>query len=569
MNNQFNNTNAPSQNASPKITATSTTNPSLFGVSGNYNAFGVPSYASPFPQNVRVGSSNPNMPPQPSGPYLSSGFVYQPLPPNAIPFYMPTPPPVFPYSFNTMPNPMPVPSNNRVNSNSPADLKAIEDYIVSLLNQSKISDPEENRSISNSMLNPTVQQVNDSVATKTISKEEKVEIPSGQNVISNLNTASSPGQNSVNSAPQLNENQESNKKKNGKSSKRDKHKDKPQNFDELTTNIMELFNSLKPSSTDISTRVKLLSKLQKLVTTEWPDANPNLHLFGSSANEFGFNNADIDISLIIDESKSGQERNVVQTLGELLKKKQMRNVKTLPRARVPIVKFSDPTSNISCDICINNLLALQNTQLLADYSRIDPRVQPLGIVIKYWAKRRQINEPYQGTLSSYAYILMVLNFLQQRKPPIIPCLQQYHDPDDPLPLQRVELDGFDCYYYKKIDRLKDFGKENKETLGELLFGFFKWISCEFDWDNMVLSVRTGKFLTKVEKHWDKKVEDSRDHVYLTIEDPFEISHNLGRIVDLENIKVLKYEFDRAFRLLSRNETLKTVFKRFTPNEEKM
>ncbi len=242
----------------------------------------------------------------------------------------------------------------------------------------------------------------------------------------------------------------------------------------------------------------------------------------------------------------------------------------IPRGRCSdSIAITHPFSNISCDICINNHLALHNTQLLADYSKIDPRVQPLGFVVKYWAKRRQINEPYQGTLSSYAYILMVLHFLQQRKPAVIPCLQQFHDPEDPLPHQRVDVDGYDCYYYKKIDRLKDFGKENKETVGELLYAFFRWYACEFDWDNAVISVRTGKFLSKVEKHWDHKTEDSRDNFYLTIEDPFEITHNLGRIVDVENLKVLKYEFDRGYRLLSRSETLKTVCKRFTSNEEKL
>jgi hypothetical protein len=36
----------------------------------------------------------------------------------------------------------------------------------------------------------------------------------------------------------------------------------------------------------------------------------------------------------------------------------------------------------------------------------------LAYVIKHWAKRRRINCPSEGTLSSYGYILCLIHFLQ-------------------------------------------------------------------------------------------------------------------------------------------------------------
>lgn len=48
------------------------------------------------------------------------------------------------------------------------------------------------------------------------------------------------------------------------------------------------------------------------------------------------------------------------------------------------------------------------------YSRVDPRVRQLAYVVKYWARRRHINNASEGTLSSYAYILLILHFLQVR-----------------------------------------------------------------------------------------------------------------------------------------------------------
>ena len=74
----------------------------------------------------------------------------------------------------------------------------------------------------------------------------------------------------------------------------------------------------------------------------------------------------------------------------------------LPSARVPIVKFVDRASRLQCDICVNNLLALNNTALLGAYARADGRVRPLVATVKYWAAQRKVNEPYRGTLSSCA-----------------------------------------------------------------------------------------------------------------------------------------------------------------------
>lgn len=62
------------------------------------------------------------------------------------------------------------------------------------------------------------------------------------------------------------------------------------------------------------------------------------------------------------------------------------------------------TAGIACDIGIENRLAIENTRLLLTYATIDPaRVRTLVLFLKVWAKRRRINSPYRGTLSSCEY----------------------------------------------------------------------------------------------------------------------------------------------------------------------
>ena len=56
-------------------------------------------------------------------------------------------------------------------------------------------------------------------------------------------------------------------------------------------------------------------------------------------------------------------------------------------------------------------------------SEIDPRVRALSFVVKHWAKKRYLNDPAAGTLSSYGFILCVIHFLQTRPVPLVPNLQ--------------------------------------------------------------------------------------------------------------------------------------------------
>lgn len=81
-------------------------------------------------------------------------------------------------------------------------------------------------------------------------------------------------------------------------------------------------------------------------------------------------------------SKSGHSLSNIVTYLVLETKFQ---VKTLPHARIPIVKLSlDPSPGlpygISCDIGFENRLALENTRLLMSYASVDPlRVRTLVI----------------------------------------------------------------------------------------------------------------------------------------------------------------------------------------------
>ncbi|KAB2052283.1 hypothetical protein ES319_A12G109800v1 [Gossypium barbadense] len=302
----------------------------------------------------------------------------------------------------------------------------------------------------------------------------------------------------------------------------------------LNAPLLAIYESLIPPKEEKTKQQQLLALLEKLVWKEWPQAK--LFPYGSCVNDFGVSRSDIDICLALNEDINNKSE-ILLKLADILQSDNLQNVQALTRARVPIVKLMDPVTGISCDICINNVLAVVNTKLLRDYAQIDARLRQLAFIVKHWAKSRGVNETYRGTLSSYAYVLMCIHFLQQRRPAILPCLQGMEK------TYNITVDNIECAYFDQIEKLHNFGSSNKETVAQLVWGFFNYWAYGHDYANSVISVRTGSIISKQEKDWTRRIGNDR-HL-ICIEDPFETSHDLGRVVDKFSIRVLREEFERA------------------------
>ncbi|XP_017429290.1 UTP:RNA uridylyltransferase 1 [Vigna angularis] len=325
--------------------------------------------------------------------------------------------------------------------------------------------------------------------------------------------------------------------------------------DVLSVPFLAIYESLIPSEEEKKKQKQVVALLEKLVRKEWPAAK--LHLYGSCANSFGVSKSDIDVCLAIEEASLDKAK-IIRKLADILRSDNLKNVQALTRARVPIVKLMDPVTGISCDICINKLLAVVNTKLLRDYALIDSRLRQLAFIIKHWAMSRRVNETYQGTLSSYAYVLMCIHYLQMRRPAILPCLQEMET------TYSVTVDDINCAFFDKVEKLRDFGRHNKETIAQLVRGFFHYWAYCLDYANSVISVRKGSIISKREKDWTRGIDNDR-HL-ICIEDPFETSHDLGRVVDKYSIKVLREEFERAAEIMQNdpNPCIR-LFKLYVPS----
>ena len=460
----------------------------------------------------------------------------------------------------------------------------------------------------------------------------------------------------------------------------------------ISIEMQDTYERISPSEDDFEKRKNFLYRVEEMIRQQWPGCK--LMLYGSSGNGFGLKKVDVDSSLFFEDSnmefkddsntssrkdsvssltdaleeeensdskyktdednnnasedegeelttkkkkkrnskKSSRHAIVVKKLGVILERNKMKDVLPLPKTRVPIVKFRDALSGISCDICVENQLAILNTKLLRTYAAIDPRVVPFALIVKYWSKRRQINEPYLGTLSSYAFVMLVIYFFQTRPVPILPCLQRIlpngmeiseEEMDDcPLKPHHMVNDLHDCYFYEDLEGLRRMGypvvsskrvstgsgrkklssaqstsnlfkvvsgvenpssvtgsevyafpnctslkphvcrEQNTENLGTLLSHFFLFFAHEFDYYESVISIRKGGLMTKVEKEWTSKQASRQDRYWMCIEDPFERSHNLGRVVDKNSLFDIRGEFMRGYRMLCEGESLADICREY-------
>ncbi|RGP80102.1 hypothetical protein FLONG3_1636 [Fusarium longipes] len=187
------------------------------------------------------------------------------------------------------------------------------------------------------------------------------------------------------------------------------------------------------------------------------------------------------------------------------------------------LEFPKTGAGVQCDINFSAHLALHNTALLRCYSHTDPRVRPMVLFVKHWAKTRGINSGYRGTLSSYGYVLMVLHYLVNVADPFVSPNLQLFTPPLPPGLSPVEFEsltscrGHNVQFWRNEEDILRLARANQltrnsDTIGHLLRGFFEYYAHSsmlsnstgrgFDWGRDVLSLRTpGGLQTKQDKGW--------------------------------------------------------------------
>ncbi|KAG9252535.1 uncharacterized protein F5Z01DRAFT_232751 [Emericellopsis atlantica] len=323
----------------------------------------------------------------------------------------------------------------------------------------------------------------------------------------------------------------------------------------LAKDMRELYETrLLPSERVEKNRQKLLRKLEKIFNDEWPGHDIKAHLFGSSGNLLCSDDSDVDVCITTD----WKEMENVCRIAALLDRHGMEKVVCISGAKVPIVKIWDPELCLACDMNVNNTAALENTRMVRIYAEIDPRVRQLMMIIKYWTRKRIINDAgLGGTLSSYTWICLIIGFLQLRTPSVLPTLHA-------LPFKVSRPGAEPSSFADNLKRLKGLGNDNKSSVADLLFQFFRFYAHEFDYEKYVLSIRLGRVIPKSDKRWR-----GGGNNWLCVEEPFNTERNLANTADEYTFRGLRWELRRAFDLISDAKLHEACEQFVYPKEERI
>ena len=181
--------------------------------------------------------------------------------------------------------------------------------------------------------------------------------------------------------------------------------------------------------------------------------------------------------------------------------------KVLPHAVVPIIKLTDRLTNVRVDISLNIQNAANSARLVSEFIRKYPPLPYLVLVLKQFLLQRDLNEVYQGGLSSYSLILMVVSFLQLHP--------------------RAE------------------GCKNIEVnYGVLLIEFFELYGKNMNYLKAGIRVSDGgSYVPRKER---------QDAPFLSIEDPLDKENDIGKVSWAAQI--VKDAFEYAYYVLSRAVT---------------
>ncbi|KAG8518941.1 Terminal uridylyltransferase 4, partial [Galemys pyrenaicus] len=347
----------------------------------------------------------------------------------------------------------------------------------------------------------------------------------------------------------------------------------PAHLAALSAAVIELAKEQGITDDNLRVRQEIVAEMSKVITTFLPECS--LRLYGSSLTKFALKSSDVNIDIKF-PPKMNHPDLLIQVLGILKKSVLYVDVESDFHAKVPVVVCKDRKSGLLCRVSAGNDMACLTTDLLAALGKMEPVFTPLVLAFRYWAKLCYIDSQTDGGIPSYCFALMVMFFLQQRKPPLLPCLLgSWIEGFDPKRMDDFQLKGiveekFVKWEYNsssateknsiaeenkdKADQPKDDTKKterdnqsnamkekhgkspltleapNEVSLGQLWLELLKFYTLDFALEEYVICVRIQDILTRENKNWPKR--------RIAIEDPFSVKRNVARSLNSQ----LVYEY---------------------------
>ncbi|NWU92746.1 PAPD1 protein, partial [Upupa epops] len=287
--------------------------------------------------------------------------------------------------------------------------------------------------------------------------------------------------------------------------------------DSISSQMYILLNEYQLTEENTKLRFLACSLVRDFARAYFPDST--VKPFGSSVNTFGKLGCDVDMFLDFHDGQSHATKTkkgpfemeyqmkrlpserlatqkILSVIGDCLDNfgPGCASIQKILNARCPLVKFSHQPTGFHCDLSVSNSIAIRSSELLYIYGCLDSRVRALVFSVRCWARVHGLTNSVPGAwITNFSLTMMVMFFLQNRSPPVIPTLDQ-------LKALAGEKDthvigGYDCSFVSDLNKIKP--TKNTESLDVLLGGFFEYFG-NFDFRRNSINLRKGKEVNKPE-----------------------------------------------------------------------
>ncbi|KAF9168395.1 Zinc finger, CCHC domain-containing protein [Actinomortierella ambigua] len=334
---------------------------------------------------------------------------------------------------------------------------------------------------------------------------------------------------------------------------------------QLTDDMEALVKKLELSPEGKEQRENLITRIQGILNSEWPK-ELRVDTYGSFMS--GLSSDESDLDLVVMPALQGQDQDLtggegtyrdIFILKRLLQRHGMKDVEAISKARVSILRFTDPRTDISVDLSYGHYIGVYNTRLVEAYTRIDARIRPFLFILKAFVRARGICAPGSGSLSSFAYCMMAIAYFQTLLVPVLPCLQDPHLVPHRVPhtVSGATAVAMVNVAFTDPDRVQPCLPRNSMTLGDMFVGFLELYGSKFDYKNMGVSIRCGGVESRVHLSptW------ARDP--FTIEDPFLFDINMGQVKS-PMLDIIRHEFQAAIQAIRDGRGLHAILTKRRP-----
>ncbi|KAK6198764.1 topoisomerase I-related protein [Scheffersomyces amazonensis] len=280
--------------------------------------------------------------------------------------------------------------------------------------------------------------------------------------------------------------------------------------DWLTLEMKDFVNYISPSSEEITARNNVVGMLKSQISNFWPDTET--HVFGSFATDLYLPGSDIDM-VVVSRKGNVENRSSLYQLSSFLRNKGLaKNIEVIAKAKVPIIKFVDPLTNIHIDISFERTNGIDAARRIRKWLADTPGLREMVLIVKQFLRSRKLNNVHVGGLGGYATIIL-------------------------------------CYHFLNLHpKVSTKSISIMDNLGALLIEFFELYGRNFSFDNLIISLDPETDLPRYLKKSDYPYLDtSKNPFSIVIQDPADENNNITR--SSFNLRDLKKAFGGAYQLL--------------------